>query len=167
MLARLRAKADDTETPLKPVQGSSPLSRIRSLNWRFSVGYRAFVGSVGRGTLWTGSPGHGHLKPIFLRREGRAPIAREEITVDGERVRVGPWPAKARSAHRRGQFPSEHGALVASLFESDWTAEDSPPAALSWRPSPRSTSCRLSSTSSRRHHLARAEHVRETVVRGR
>ncbi len=67
---------------------------------------------------------------LFLHREHRAPAAREEITVDGERVRIGAWLAKARSSHRAGQLPPEHSILVASLFDGDWTDEEALPAAV-------------------------------------
>lgn len=60
---------------------------------------------------------------LFLHREGRAPTAREEITVDGERVMIGPWLAKARSKHRAGGLPPHDAALVASLFDGDWSDE--------------------------------------------
>ncbi|MEU6445063.1 Helicase associated domain protein [Streptomyces sp. NPDC047046] len=67
---------------------------------------------------------------LFLHRERRAPTAREDITVDGEQVKIGPWLAKTRTKHRAGQLPSERAALVASLFDGDWTDEATPPAAL-------------------------------------
>ncbi|MFI5680114.1 DEAD/DEAH box helicase [Streptomyces cellulosae] len=67
---------------------------------------------------------------LFLHREHRAPTAREEITVDGERVKIGPWLAKTRSQHRAGQLPQEHAALVASLFDGDWIDEGALPASL-------------------------------------
>ncbi|SDP61748.1 Helicase associated domain-containing protein [Streptomyces sp. cf386] len=66
---------------------------------------------------------------LFLHRERRAPTAREEVSVDGETVRIGAWLAKARSVHRAGQLPQEHAALVASLFDGDWTDEEASPAA--------------------------------------
>ncbi|MCL6737433.1 helicase associated domain-containing protein [Streptomyces neyagawaensis] len=68
---------------------------------------------------------------LFLHREHRAPAAREEITVDGERVKIGAWLAKARTKHRSGRLPPEHAALLAALFDGDWTDEATPPAALS------------------------------------
>ncbi|MFE9253500.1 Helicase associated domain protein [Streptomyces sp. NPDC007088] len=67
---------------------------------------------------------------LFLHRERRAPTAREDITVDGEQVRIGPWLAKTRTKHRAGQLPTERAALVAALFDGDWTDEATPPAAL-------------------------------------
>ncbi|WP_049566359.1 DEAD/DEAH box helicase [Streptomyces sp. SBT349] len=70
------------------------------------------------------------LLELFLHRERRAPTAREEITVDGERVRIGPWLAKTRTRQRTGELAPEHAGLVASLFEGDWTLEDAAPAAL-------------------------------------
>ncbi|MGW0315111.1 hypothetical protein [Streptomyces flavidovirens] len=69
------------------------------------------------------------LLELFLHREGRAPTAREEITVDDERVRSGAWLAKARTKHRAGQLPAEQAALVAALFD-DWLGEDAAPAVL-------------------------------------
>ncbi|MET8276382.1 Helicase associated domain protein [Streptomyces sp. NPDC005096] len=63
------------------------------------------------------------LLELFLHREGRAPAAREEIRVDGENVRIGPWLAKTRTKHRSGQLPTEHERLVAALFDGDWTDE--------------------------------------------
>ncbi|MFF5344112.1 Helicase associated domain protein [Streptomyces althioticus] len=66
----------------------------------------------------------------FLYREHRAPTAREEISVDGDTVRIGAWLAKARSAHRTGQLPPAHAASMAALFDGDWTDDSSTPAAL-------------------------------------
>nr|WP_240678807.1 MULTISPECIES: DEAD/DEAH box helicase [unclassified Streptomyces] len=66
---------------------------------------------------------------LFLHREQRAPTAREEITVDGETVRIGPWLAKTRTKQRAGQLPPGQEALVASLFEGDWTDDTALPAA--------------------------------------
>ena len=68
------------------------------------------------------------LLELFLHREGRAPTAREEIVVDGEHVKIGPWLAKARTKHRNGQLPGVDRALVASLFDGDWTVDTTPPA---------------------------------------
>lgn len=67
---------------------------------------------------------------LFLHREQRAPTAREEITVDGDRVKIGPWLAQARTRHRAGQLPPKHAALMASLFDGDWSAEGTPPSIL-------------------------------------
>ncbi|WP_367325946.1 hypothetical protein [Streptomyces sp. HUAS ZL42] len=67
---------------------------------------------------------------LFLHREGRAPTAREEITVDGDQVKIGAWRAKARTKHRASELPAQHATLVASLFTGDWTDEDTSPAAL-------------------------------------
>lgn len=67
---------------------------------------------------------------LFVHRERRAPTAREDITVDGEQVKIGPWLAKTRTKHRAGQLPAERAALVASLFDGDWTDEATPPAVL-------------------------------------
>lgn len=70
------------------------------------------------------------LLELFLHREGRAPSAREAITVDGESVRIGPWLAKTRTKHRAGQLPTEQERLVAALFDGDWTDETAAPAAV-------------------------------------
>ncbi|MFF7159742.1 Helicase associated domain protein [Streptomyces sp. NPDC008139] len=67
---------------------------------------------------------------LFLHRERRAPTAREEITVDGETVKIGPWLAKTRTRQRTGQLPAEQAALVASLFDGDWTDDTTRPAAV-------------------------------------
>ncbi|GHE72167.1 DEAD/DEAH box helicase [Streptomyces griseoaurantiacus] len=64
---------------------------------------------------------------LFLHRERRAPTAREEITVDGDQVKIGAWLAKARTKHRAGELPEQHATLVASLFTGDWTDEGTPP----------------------------------------
>ncbi|WP_435246846.1 Helicase associated domain protein [Streptomyces sp. NRRL F-5630] len=65
---------------------------------------------------------------LFLRREGRAPRAREEVTVDGERIKIGPWLAKVRTKHRAGQLPPGQESLVAALFVGDWGDESASPA---------------------------------------
>lgn len=70
------------------------------------------------------------LLELFLHREGRAPAARETISVDGDTVKIGAWLAKARTKHRAGQLPDEHVRLVAALFDGDWTTEDAAPAVL-------------------------------------
>ncbi|MDF0376587.1 Helicase associated domain protein [Streptomyces sp. KA12] len=70
------------------------------------------------------------LLELFVHREGRAPTAREVITVDDERVQIGPWLAKARTKKRAGQLPAEHDSLLATLFEGDWTNDTAQPAAL-------------------------------------
>ncbi|MFF0051139.1 Helicase associated domain protein [Streptomyces sp. NPDC005498] len=70
------------------------------------------------------------LLELFLHREGRAPTARETITVDGETAQIGPWLAKARTKRRAGQLPAEHDTLLATLFKGDWTSESAEPAVL-------------------------------------
>ncbi|MEF9527648.1 MULTISPECIES: DEAD/DEAH box helicase [unclassified Streptomyces] len=60
---------------------------------------------------------------LFLHRERRAPAAREEILVDGQHVRIGSWLAKTRTKGRSGQLPPNHEALVAALFDGDWTSD--------------------------------------------
>ncbi|MEU5193714.1 helicase associated domain-containing protein [Streptomyces scabiei] len=70
------------------------------------------------------------LLEVFLRREGRAPTARETIRVDGDTVNLGAWLAKARTKHRTGQLPEAHAQLIATLFDGDWTTEAALPAVL-------------------------------------
>ncbi|WP_051879437.1 helicase associated domain-containing protein [Streptomyces sp. NRRL B-24720] len=70
------------------------------------------------------------LLELFLYRERRCPTARETITVDGDTVKIGPWFAKARAKHRAGQLPEGHGALVACLFNGDWTDDRAEPGCL-------------------------------------
>lgn len=70
------------------------------------------------------------LLELFLHREGRAPTAREMINVDGERVQIGPWLAKARTKKRGGQLPAEHDSLLGTLFEGDWANDTAQPVAL-------------------------------------
>ncbi|MGX5183504.1 hypothetical protein ACWKT5_11960 [Streptomyces avermitilis] len=67
---------------------------------------------------------------LFLHRERRAPAARETIRVDGDTVKIGAWLAKTRTKQRAKQLPGEHARLVAALFDGDWTAEGTLPAAL-------------------------------------
>lgn len=70
------------------------------------------------------------LLELFLHREGRAPTARETITVEGERIQIGPWLAKARTKRRAGQLPADHHTLLATLFDGDWTDESAEPVVL-------------------------------------
>lgn len=67
---------------------------------------------------------------LFLHRERRAPAAREEILVDGQHVRIGAWLAKTRTKGRAGQLPPGHEALVAALFDGDWTSDSAQPVPL-------------------------------------
>ncbi|MGW0669900.1 Helicase associated domain protein [Streptomyces sp. NPDC002746] len=70
------------------------------------------------------------LLELFVHWEGRAPTARETITVDGERVQIGQWLAKSRTKHREGKLPADQAALVAALFVGDWCAQNATPADL-------------------------------------
>ncbi|MDP5315582.1 DEAD/DEAH box helicase [Streptomyces poriferorum] len=70
------------------------------------------------------------LLELFVHREGRAPTAREMITVDDEKVQIGPWLAKVRTKKRAGQLPAEHDSLLATLFEGDWVNDTAQPVAL-------------------------------------
>lgn len=63
---------------------------------------------------------------LFLARERRAPTAREEVTVDGENIKIGPWLAKARTSHRAGRLPLGQAALIDALFAGDWTDDGTP-----------------------------------------
>ncbi|WP_246144854.1 hypothetical protein [Actinacidiphila oryziradicis] len=45
-------------------------------------------------------------------------------------MKIGPWFAKARSNKRAGALPPEHDALVAPLFDGDWTDDSTPPVSL-------------------------------------
>jgi hypothetical protein len=76
------------------------------------------------------SPQTAQILELFLHREHRAPAAREEITVDGERIKIGAWLAKARTKHRVRPASPGQGALVAALFDGDWTDEGATAAAL-------------------------------------
>jgi hypothetical protein len=53
---------------------------------------------------------------LFVERWGRAPGAREWINVDGERVMIGPWLAKARTRLNSGQLPAEQERLLADTL---------------------------------------------------
>lgn len=70
------------------------------------------------------------LLEYFILREGRAPTAREEITVDSEHVKIGSWLAKARTKQRTDQLPAAQASLVAALFDGDWTDDSTPSVAL-------------------------------------
>ncbi|WP_327240872.1 Helicase associated domain protein [Streptomyces sp. NBC_01318] len=70
------------------------------------------------------------LLELFLHREGRAPTARETITVEGETIQIGPWLAKARTKRRASQLPADHHTLLATLFDGDWTDESAEPVVL-------------------------------------
>ncbi|MCX5563652.1 DEAD/DEAH box helicase [Streptomyces sp. NBC_00038] len=57
---------------------------------------------------------------LFVRRWGRTPGAREWIEVDGERVMIGPWLAKARTKLNASQLPTSQAELLsATLAEHD------------------------------------------------
>ncbi|MGW0876011.1 hypothetical protein ACWD3J_38845 [Streptomyces sp. NPDC002755] len=45
-------------------------------------------------------------------------------------VKIGSWPAKARTKHRAGQLPDADVRLVAALFDGDRTTEEAVPAAV-------------------------------------
>ncbi|GGL95683.1 hypothetical protein GCM10010129_44500 [Streptomyces fumigatiscleroticus] len=53
---------------------------------------------------------------LFLERWGRTPGAREWIEVDGERVMIGPWLAKARTKLNAGQLPYKHAKLLSETL---------------------------------------------------
>ncbi|MFI0716363.1 Helicase associated domain protein [Streptomyces inhibens] len=68
------------------------------------------------------------LLELFLHREQRAPTAREEIVVDGEHIKIGPWLAKTRTKKRAGQLPDHHDDLLTRLFDQEWTDDTARPA---------------------------------------
>ncbi|WLQ31928.1 hypothetical protein P8A18_00075 [Streptomyces castrisilvae] len=70
------------------------------------------------------------LLELFVHRGGRAATAREAITVDGEKVQIGLWLAKARTKKRAGRLPVEHDHLLALLFEGNWADDTVQPVAL-------------------------------------
>lgn len=59
---------------------------------------------------------------LFVERWGRAPGAREWIEVDGERVMIGPWLAKARTKRNADQLPQSQAELLSRILQEDWTA---------------------------------------------
>ena len=68
-----------------------------------------------------------HILGLFLERWGRTPGAREWIEVDGERVMIGPWLAKARTKLNAGQLPGKYAQLLSeTLGEHGITSADQP-----------------------------------------
>ncbi|MGW9438667.1 Helicase associated domain protein [Streptomyces sp. NPDC055607] len=70
------------------------------------------------------------LLELFLHREQRTPAAREEIVLDGEKVRIGAWLAKARLKKREGRMTQAQEQLLSALFDGDWWHADATPALL-------------------------------------
>ncbi|MFS8202603.1 Helicase associated domain protein [Streptomyces sp. CWNU-52B] len=62
---------------------------------------------------------------LFVERWGRTPGAREWIDVDGDRVMIGPWLAKARTKRNSGQLPESQAQLLAQILQEEPAA---PPA---------------------------------------
>ncbi|MFJ9154180.1 Helicase associated domain protein [Streptomyces sp. NPDC102270] len=58
---------------------------------------------------------------LFVQRWGRTPGTREWIEVDGDRVMIGPWLAKARTKRNSGQLPYNHAELLSQILQEDWT----------------------------------------------
>ncbi|MFF9346339.1 Helicase associated domain protein [Streptomyces sp. NPDC014734] len=56
------------------------------------------------------------LLRAFVERHGRPPGAREGIDVDGERVMIGPWLCKIRTAQKNGQLPESRSQLIQSIL---------------------------------------------------
>ena len=56
---------------------------------------------------------------LFVQRERRFPGARDWVTVDGERVMIGPWLAKTHSKHRAGELAHSQVQLMDSRFGAD------------------------------------------------
>nr|WP_239106171.1 DEAD/DEAH box helicase [Streptomyces sp. SID8014] len=69
------------------------------------------------------------LLRAFVERHGRLPGTREGIEVDGERVMIGPWLCKIRTAQKNGQLSENRSQLIQSiLHEADATpAEEERP----------------------------------------
>ncbi|MET7854924.1 hypothetical protein ABZT48_43830 [Streptomyces avermitilis] len=66
------------------------------------------------------------LLELFLHRERRAPPPARRSASTATRSRSAPGSPKPAPK----QLPGEHARLVAALFDGDWTAEGTPPAAL-------------------------------------
>ncbi|MFC8717078.1 Helicase associated domain protein [Kitasatospora sp. NPDC057198] len=62
------------------------------------------------------------LEAFLVREEGRLPEARESVTVDGEKIAIGAWLAKARSRARSGTLKAEDRAAIAGLLGDEWAA---------------------------------------------
>lgn len=56
------------------------------------------------------------LLRAFVERHGRPPGAREKIDVDGERVMIGPWLCKTRTAQKNGQLSQNRSQLIQSIL---------------------------------------------------
>ncbi|MFJ5893323.1 Helicase associated domain protein [Streptomyces californicus] len=56
------------------------------------------------------------LLRAFVERHGRPPGAREKIDVDGERVMIGPWLCKTRTAQKNGQLSQNRSQLIQSVL---------------------------------------------------
>lgn len=59
---------------------------------------------------------------LFVQRWQRPPGAREWIEVDGERVMIGPWLAKASTKRKAGQLPESQAQLLSGILQEDWSA---------------------------------------------
>lgn len=64
------------------------------------------------------------LLRAFMERHGRPPGAREGIEVDGERVMIGPWLCKIRTAQKNGQLPENRSQLIQSILRETAPAEE-------------------------------------------
>ncbi|MFF2653954.1 Helicase associated domain protein [Streptomyces sp. NPDC058045] len=56
------------------------------------------------------------LLRAFIERHGRLPGAREGIEADGERVMIGPWLCKTRTAQKNGQLSENRCQLIQSIL---------------------------------------------------
>ncbi|OKI04052.1 helicase [Streptomyces sp. CB02923] len=56
------------------------------------------------------------LLRAFVERHGHPPGAREGIDVDGERVMIGPWLCKTRTAQKNGQLSENRSQLIQSIL---------------------------------------------------
>ncbi|MFC1436630.1 Helicase associated domain protein [Streptacidiphilus sp. N1-10] len=59
----------------------------------------------------------------FHARYGRPPKNRDEITVNGQTVKIGLWYTKARANQRRGQLTPQQSELMSQLFGPDWSGD--------------------------------------------
>jgi len=102
---------------------------------RLDPGQRDLLARIGltpdRVPLETGVPGTprrrsfaqtAEILQLFVERWQRAPGAREWIEVDGERVMIGPWLAKASTRRNASQLPLSHAQLLSRILQEDWSA---------------------------------------------
>ncbi|MGW3036546.1 Helicase associated domain protein [Streptomyces sp. NPDC001178] len=69
---------------------------------------------------------------LFLQRWQRTPGAREWIEVDGERVMIGPWLAKARTKLNAGQLPARQQQLLSQVLAEHGLETAAAPVPVDW-----------------------------------